>query len=83
LDIMVTPHAKSSGMQGVDQWRRRLLVKVQALPTEGKANREVCHLFSELFGVAVTISKGGTSRQKTVFIPLDILEVRARLEALL
>ncbi len=83
IDIMVTPHAKTSGIQGVDEWRKRLLVKVQSLPLEGKANREVTERLSEIFGAEVIILRGETNRLKTVLVPLDRQMVVKRLEALL
>ncbi len=80
VDIMVTPNAKRPQVGEVDEWRRRLVVKVQALPTEGRANRAVEELLSELFGTRVEIVRGRTERHKTVLVPLDLETVRSRLE---
>ncbi len=80
VDIMVTPNAKRPQVGEVDEWRKRLVVKVQALPTEGRANRAVVELLSELFGVRVEIVRGHTDRQKTVLVPLDLESARTRLE---
>ncbi|OPX65075.1 MAG: hypothetical protein A4E29_00076 [Methanomassiliicoccales archaeon PtaB.Bin134] len=56
------------------------MVKVQALPTEGRANRAVVDLLSELFGTRVEIVRGHTDRQKTVLVPLDMETALSRLE---
>lgn len=82
IDIMVTPHAKRSQVGGVDEWRRRLVVKVQALPSEGRANKAVTDLLSEVMGARVEIVRGHTERHKTVLVPLDLDTVRSRLERL-
>lgn len=78
LDILVTPNARSSVIGGVDPWRKRLVVKVQAVPAEGRANRAVCDLFQSVLGARAEIVHGATDRQKTLFIPLpkeEVLEV--------
>ncbi|MDW5561893.1 MAG: DUF167 domain-containing protein [Methanomassiliicoccus sp.] len=80
LDIMVTPNAKKAQVGEVDIWRKRLVVKVTALPTEGRANEAVVDLLSALFGTRVEIIRGHTDRHKTVLIPLPVDEVRSRLE---
>jgi uncharacterized protein len=80
VDIMVTPNAKRPQVGEVDEWRKRLVVKVQALPTEGRANRAVVDLLSEVFGAKVEIVRGHTDRQKTVLVPLDMETARSRLE---
>ena len=81
LDLSVIPKAKLSGIQGFDEWRKRLLVRVSAPPAEGKANRDVVELLSKAFNSDVFLIRGGTSRQKTVFIPLDLETAVRRLEA--
>jgi len=81
---MVTPNAKATALGDVDEWRRRLVVKVRAVPSEGRANRAVCDLFQELTGAKTTILHGATDRHKTIFIPLPgktILEMLERAHA--
>ena len=80
LDIMVTPNAKKAQVGEIDAWRRRLIVKVRALPTEGRANQAVENLLSDIFGTRVEIVRGHTDRHKTVMVPLPIEEARSRLE---
>jgi uncharacterized protein (TIGR00251 family) len=79
LDIMVTPNARKAQVGEVDAWRKRLIIKVQALPTEGRANRAVVDLLSDLFGVKVEIVRGHTDRQKTVRVPVSLEDALRRL----
>ncbi len=83
MDISVVPNAKSSEIQGIDEWRKRLLVRVKAPPIGGEANREVMNLLSKAFNSDVTLIRGATSRQKTVFLPLDHKTAVSRLEAMI
>lgn len=70
VDIMVSPKAGRSGIEGIDEWRNRLVIKVRAPPTDGKANREICDLLGSVFGAKVELVRGATSRHKTVLVPL-------------
>jgi uncharacterized protein (TIGR00251 family) len=79
LDIMVTPNAKVSAIGGMDEWRRRLIIKVQAVPADGRANRAVVDLLSEWFGVKVEIVRGHTDRHKTILVPLSLEDAARRL----
>ncbi|AIU70245.1 hypothetical protein TEU_07805 [Thermococcus eurythermalis] len=80
LLIYVQPKAKKNGIEGVDEWRGRLKVRIQAPPVEGKANREVVKFFSKMLGADVEIVGGETSREKTLLIRgLSAEEVRKKL----
>lgn len=79
IDIMVTPNAKTASVGSVDPWRKRLIVKVQDLPLEGKANNAVEVLLKNFFGVPVEILKGHTDRHKTVLVHQGIEGVAALL----
>ena len=79
IDIMVTPNAKSASVGSVDPWRKRLIVKVQDMPLEGKANNAVEALLKNFFGVPVEILKGHTDRHKTVLVHQGIEGVTALL----
>ncbi len=68
MDIMVTPNSTSPGVQDVDPWRHRLVVKVRAPPEGGRANEEVEELLSSAIGAKVTVSRGHTQRMKIVRI---------------
>ena len=80
LEIMVTPNAKSAAVGEMDPWRKRLVIKVQALPSEGRANKAVVELLSDFFDAKAEIVKGHTDRQKTVFLPMSMEAAVARLE---
>lgn len=63
LSIYVQPKAKNNAIEGVDEWRGRLKVRIAAPPVEGKANKEVVKFFSKLLGAEVSIVRGETSRE--------------------
>lgn len=79
LDILVSPRSGASKVEGFDQWRQRVTVKVRAPPADGRANREIVGLFKSLTGSEVGISHGAGGRMKTLRIGLE----RAELEALM
>ena len=68
IDISVSPRSDRSGTEGVDEWRKRLTVRVKSPPLDGRANKEVESLFRDITGCKCQIVKGQTSRQKTVRI---------------
>ena len=77
VDVTVSPRSDRSGTEGVDEWRKRLIVRVKAPPLDGRANKEVEDLFRKVTGCKCEIVRGQTSRQKTVLIigdPDSILE---------
>lgn len=80
IDIMVTPNAKVPLIGDVDEWRRRLVVKVRAVPSEGRANQAVCELFEKALSSEVEIVHGSTNRHKTLRVPLNKEIVLQRLE---
>jgi uncharacterized protein (TIGR00251 family) len=80
LLLYVQPKAKKNAVEGVDEWRGRLKVRIAAPPVEGKANKEVIKFFSKLLGAEVSIVRGETSREKDLLIKgLSAEEVRKRL----
>ena len=79
IDIMVTPNAKTASVGTVDQWRKRLIIKVQDLPLEGRANNAAESLLKDFFGVPVEIIRGHADRHKTVLVHQDIESVAALL----
>ena len=68
VDISVSPRSDRSGTEGIDEWRKRLIVRVKAPPLDGRANKEVEELFKKVTGCKSEVIRGQTSRQKTVFI---------------
>lgn len=71
LDILVSPRSGSSRVEGFDQWRQRVTVKVRAPPADGRANREIVELFKGLTGRDVEIVHGAGGRMKTLWISGD------------
>ena len=68
VDISVSPRSDRSGTEGIDEWRKRLIVRVKAPPLDGRANKEVEELFRKATGCKSEVIRGQTSRQKTVLI---------------
>ena len=69
LFVHVQPRASRADIIGV--YCDRLKVKVTAAPVDGRANVDVCKLFSKVFGVAksrVILRSGHTSRDKCLYI---------------
>ena len=65
---MVSPRSGRYGLDGYDEWRKRLLVKVKAPPLDGRANKEVEDLMKEITGCKSEIKSGHSNRMKTVII---------------
>jgi uncharacterized protein (TIGR00251 family) len=69
VDVHVVPKAAKSAVVGMHGGR--LKVTLAAPPADGKANRALEELFARLSGRprgAVSVVRGGKSRQKTVAI---------------
>ena len=81
LDILVSPRSNRSGPEGVDEWRRMLVLRVRAPPLDGRANKEVESTLSDITGYKCQVIRGQTSRQKTVSISGPVDEVVRRLES--
>ncbi len=81
LAVKVIPNAPRSEVLG---WLGDALkVKVHAPPVEGRANKALCEFLADELGLptrAVTVARGGTSRQKLLRISgLTLAEVKAKL----
>jgi hypothetical protein len=79
MDIIVTPNSTSPGVQDVDPWRHRLVVKVRAPPEGGRANEEVEELLCLVIRAKVTVSRWHTQRMKGVRINPPEEQVRRKL----
>jgi len=71
VDVIVSPRSGRSGIEGIDGWRNRLIVKVRSPPLDGKANREVEDVISRAAGSPSSVISGHTNRQKTIRIEGD------------
>ena len=70
LRVKVVPGASRTGIAGV--LGDRLKVAVSAAPEGGKANKAVCALLAQIFGVAtrdVVVTEGQARPRKTIEIP--------------
>ncbi|QDA31469.1 YggU family protein [Thermococcus indicus] len=68
LLVYVQPKAKRNEIEGIDEWRGRLKVKIKAPPVEGKANKELVKFLSKLLDAQVELVRGETSREKDLLV---------------
>ena len=68
LRVHVIPNSKENRIEGYDEWRKAVIVKIRAPPSEGRANRELERFLSKFFGTEVRIISGEKSRDKIVLI---------------
>jgi len=68
LLVYVQPKAKRNEIEGVDEWRGRLKVKIKAPPIGGKANKELVKFLSKVLGAEVELVRGETSREKDLVV---------------
>jgi hypothetical protein len=71
LDVLVSPRSNRSGLEGFDEWRKRIILRVRSPPLDGRANKEVESYFREITGCQAKVTAGMTSHQKTVTISGD------------
>lgn len=80
--IDASPGAATSEVEGVNQWRMALRVRIGAQPKDGAANDELVRFLAERLRVprrSVVLVKGERSSTKVVEVPLGPDEVRRRL----
>ena len=68
LALKVTPRARVERIEGLNA-TGELVVKVRAVPEDGKANTAVIQLISDVFGIPksrLEITRGSTGRHKTL-----------------
>lgn len=80
LDIIVTPNSATPGVQDVDPWRQRLVVKVRSPPEGGRANEEVEELLSSFFNARTLVVRGHLQRMKVAHVDSPVERVRSVLE---
>ena len=87
LALEVQPNSSRDAITGINQWRSRLQVSVQAQAQKGAANRAVEKIIASHLNInqsAVVITKGLTSRQKMMRITgIEVDEVVKRLSSVL
>ena len=88
LFVRVTPNAGRDAIEGVeirDDGSAVLRLRVKAVPDKGRANAAVIALLSKALGLpksAITLTSGGTARQKTLALSGDATALAAALAAL-
>jgi uncharacterized protein len=87
LRVKVQPKSRRPGLQRLAETADgpRLKLAVSEAPEDGKANRAVCALMARVLGVpasAVEVVQGATSREKTVAVAGEPVELVSKLEAL-
>jgi uncharacterized protein (TIGR00251 family) len=84
LNVELQPNASSAAVVGINQWRRRLQVRVTSAAQKGAANEELLELLSQVLGVArvrVSLDSGARDRRKRLLISeIDRASVIASLE---
>jgi len=83
VDITVAPNSDRQGIEGMNEWRKRLIMRVRSPPLDGKANVEIEEYMENVTGCRSEIIKGQKSRQKTLMIHGDPKEIISSLEALI
>ena len=68
IKVHVIPNSKENKIDGYNEWKRAIVVRVNAPASEGKANRELEKFLSKFFESDVTIVSGKKSRDKVVLI---------------
>lgn len=71
LKVEIKPNSKTTGIEGVDEWRRCVKVRIKARAEKGKANMELIDLLSSSLSLpssSIIIIKGERSHQKTIKI---------------
>jgi uncharacterized protein (TIGR00251 family) len=68
---MVVPNSKTQGIEGVDEWRGALKIRIKSQAQKGKANRELVEFLSSALSIPssdISIRSGETSRSKELEI---------------
>lgn len=82
IEVLISPRSSKSGTKDVNKWRKRLTVSIKSPPLDGRANREIKELFEGITGCKCEIIRGLTSRQKTIFIKGNSIEILKKLRGL-
>ena len=82
--IELQPSSSSTGISGINEWRKRLQVKVTSPALKGAANQDLINLMSDFFGLpnsSVKIDSGAKDRRKRILLSDISLElVREKLD---
>lgn len=78
--ISVIANSKKTEIVGIEPWKNSLKVKLTEPALEGRANRQLKELFSNLFEAEVDILKGEKSKTKALYVNLDTDKVKEKLK---
>lgn len=82
--IELQPSSSSTEISGINEWRKRLQVKVTSPALKGAANQELINLMSDFFGLpnsSVKLDSGAKDRRKRILLSDISLElVREKLD---
>ena len=73
LSIMASPGAAETAIEGVDEWRSAIRIRIGADAQGGKANEELIRFLSHALSLSKTdvrIVRGGRSHKKIVFVAI-------------
>ena len=87
INVKVQPKSRRPGLQGwaADIDGERLRIGVTEAADDGRANRAACAALAEALSLpasAVAVIQGATSRQKTIRIMGEVVQLTGLLEAL-
>lgn len=72
LDVDVTPSAQEDRFpDGYNEWRERIGARVRAPAEDGRANRALCEIVADAFGIDtghVGVEHGHTASRKTLIV---------------
>jgi uncharacterized protein (TIGR00251 family) len=83
IKVKVRPNAAKDMIVGAKEGE--IIVKINAPPEDGKANKALIAFLAKFFGIAksdIAIVKGETARRKRVVLP-DSSEIKAKLNEIL
>jgi uncharacterized protein (TIGR00251 family) len=82
--IELQPSSSSTEISAINEWRKRLQVKVTSPALKGAANQDLINLMSDFFGLpnsSVKIDSGAKDRRKRILLSDISLElVREKLD---
>ena len=79
IDLLVSPNSSRSEIIGLDQWRKRLTVKLRSPPEKGEANAELEKLLTDKLDSEAKVIRGHTTRMKTALVQISVEEVVGKL----
>jgi uncharacterized protein len=68
LKVLIRPKSRKNEICGFDESRNTLVVRIKAVPEDGKANAELIRFLKKELKRDVTIKSGFTSREKVLRI---------------